>query len=401
MVANPLLKLRLLQEGGSTEAIGIEAPVRGEGLRHARVTRADEPAVFAWLFGHVIADRRGLGPPAVSAGLAPRLAELGVLVSTDRLPRPVRFAPDLDVGGADLVPPRRQQPEPADAENAAVNPTFRCLGTSDARGTLAHPLAAGRAFAPDRTWAVVAETGAGLALCAAGREDGALLRALRPGQPLPLGTPAPARRRLASAGVLQATGAPARARAEEGGAIAAARQHLATHAYARLRDALHPATLAALRSFYRALIAEGHVRFGDDGCSGRYVAHNEPVLRLLQQELTGLVSGLAGEPVKPSFCYLAVYQPGSVLPPHRDREQCEYGISLLLDHTPEPADVSPWPLHLGRPGSPAVAAELGVGDLLVYRGRELTHHRDPLPAGLTASYGLLFYVPESFTGSLE
>ena len=402
MVPNPLLRLELIQDGGVTTAIGVEAPVPGEGLRQARVTRADEPAVFAWLFGHVIADRRGVAAPAAPAELASRLAELGVLVPAGRLPRPVRFAPDLDDPGEDLVPARRRQRDPAaPGEDAWVNPTFRHLGASDACGKLVHPLATGRAFAGDRSWAVVTESDApGLALCSAAGEDGALLQALRPGQPLPAGTPAALRRRLAAAGLVGAPATLARAQAERERAIAAARGELATHGHARLRDVLHPATLAALRRYYRPLIAEGHVQLGDAGSPRRYVVHNEPVLRLLQHELTGLVSALAGEPVKASFAFLAFYYPGSVLPPHRDREQCEYGLSLLLDHTPEPGDVSPWPLYLGRPGGPTVAGELGMGDLLIYRGRELAHHRDPLPAGLTAGYGLLFYVPQSFTGSL-
>jgi hypothetical protein len=405
MVPNPLLNLQLLQDGGVIAAIDIEAPVPGDGLRRTRVTRTDEPAVFTWLFGHVIADRRGLTPPAIPAELAPRLTELGVLVPADRLPHPVRFAPDLDDPGADLMPSRRMPPELFETgdQDTLVNPTFRHLGTSDVRGRLAHPLAVGRAFAPERAWAVVDETGVpGVALCSAGGEEGALLEALHAGQPPPPETPAATRRRLARAGILKPAAALARERAERDAAIAAARQHLAAHGYARLRDVLHPVTLSALRRYYRALIAEGHLPFGDAEWPHRYFAYNAPVLRLLHHELAGLAGQLAGEPVKASFSYLAVYHPGSVLPAHRDREQCEYSISLLLDHTPEPADVSPWPLYLERPGSGTgpIPAVLGVGDLLIYLGREMRHHREALAPGLTAGYGFLFYVPEGFTGSL-
>ena len=40
---------------------------------------------------------------------------------------------------------------------------------------------------------------------------------------------------------------------------------------------------------------------------------------------------------------------GSMLPPHRDREQCEHSMSILVDHSPQPDDVSPWTLCLQQP----------------------------------------------------
>ena len=78
----------------------------------------------------------------------------------------------------------------------------------------------------------------------------------------------------------------------------------------------------------------------------RHFSGRDPIGYFFHQQLTELVSGTARQPVKPSFSFFASYRPGSVLPPHRDREQCEYTLSIALDFSPEPEDKSPWPLYL-------------------------------------------------------
>ena len=94
--------------------------------------------------------------------------------------------------------------------------------------------------------------------------------------------------------------------------------------------------------------------------------------------------------------YFASYLAGAVLEPHRDRAQCELSISLQIDYAPEPEGDTPWPLLIeGR------AVPLGLGDALVYRGRELTHARGALPEGHASASIFFHYVPEGFTGSLD
>ena len=59
-----------------------------------------------------------------------------------------------------------------------------------------------------------------------------------------------------------------------------------------------------------------------------------------------MVAQIAGVAVKPSYAYVSCYQGGADLPMHTDRVQCEYSITLLIDHSPEPTGRSPWPLFL-------------------------------------------------------
>jgi hypothetical protein len=45
-----------------------------------------------------------------------------------------------------------------------------------------------------------------------------------------------------------------------------------------------------------------------------------------------------------------------------------------------------------------VGADLGVGDAVLYRGRQLAHYRDPLPAGHQSSSIFFHYLREDFVG---
>jgi hypothetical protein len=155
-----------------------------------------------------------------------------------------------------------------------------------------------------------------------------------------------------------------------------------------------------LRRYYRALVASGRLPRGDDQVAERYRVHSEPVAMFFHPQLADLMSRIAGEPVRPSYLYFASYPAGSALPRHVDRLQCEFSMSLLIDYSPEPDGACGWPLFLEDPALPdsAVAADLGLGDAVFYRGRQLVHYRDPLTEGHVSSSLFLHYVREDFVG---
>ena len=169
--------------------------------------------------------------------------------------------------------------------------------------------------------------------------------------------------------------------------------------YAPLTELIHPFHVAALRRYYRHLIRNGKVPLGDNQSSLRYAIHNEPVARFFHQQLSFALSAIAGEPLKPSYVYLASYLGGAELKKHTDREQCEFSITLCLDFSPEPELATPWPIRLDtKKGTVTVYQALGDG--LAYRGTQLPHYRDRLGAGQTSTSIFFHYVSEGFSGSL-
>ena len=170
--------------------------------------------------------------------------------------------------------------------------------------------------------------------------------------------------------------------------------------YAPLAELIHPFQIAALRRYYRYLIRTGAITLGDGQSPRRYVAYNEPVARFFHQQIAATLSAVAGEPLKPSYVYLASYLSGAELKKHTDRAQCEFSVTLCLDFSPEPARETPWPIQLATPAG-QVTVYQALGDGLAYRGTQLPHYRDVLPEGQTSTSIFFHYVRADFSGSLD
>lgn len=210
------------------------------------------------------------------------------------------------------------------------------------------------------------------------------------------------RRQLRAAGVLVTRDELDRQRAERTAELSAGTRALESVGYAVIPALVPAAQRSALRHYYRALIAERHVRFGDGQVERRFAQHNEPVARLFLSALSSVVSAVARRPVRPAYAYFASYREGAVLKRHRDRPQCELSISLLIDYEPGDADVSPWPLWLARGSEePGHAVHQRPGDGIVYKGCDLDHWRTALPRGHRSTHLFLHYVSTDFSGLLD
>jgi hypothetical protein len=255
-------------------------------------------------------------------------------------------------------------------------------------------------FAPQGTMAWVRDPGRGSLLpFLLGPRLQSTVRSLRPGQDASAVLPAEDCRVLAAAGILSES----RSQQSLPRSLDPAgdlRICFREKGYARFPHLLHPFHVAALRRYYRFLIRRGAIQLGDAQCPRRYFIHNEPVARFFHDQLGRLVSAIAGEPVKPSYVYVASYLSGSVLKKHTDREQCEFSVSLCLDFSPEPEGETPWPLCLDT-AEGRLTVHQALGDGLFYRGTQLPHYRDTLAEGLTSTSIFFHYVSTSFDGSLD
>ncbi len=205
---------------------------------------------------------------------------------------------------------------------------------------------------------------------------------------------------LKAAGILIERPAPNRPERETGDLMSRYSEIFHGKSYAPLPSLLHPFQVAALRRYYRALIRKGKIHLGDAQSSLRYAIHNEPVARFFHQQLTPFFSRIAGEPLKPSYVYLASYQSGAELKKHTDREQCEFSITLCLDFSPEPNLATPWPICLDTSNG-SVKVYQALGDGLAYRGTRLPHYRSVLGPGQTSTSIFFHYVSEEFQGPLN
>lgn len=233
-----------------------------------------------------------------------------------------------------------------------------------------------------------------------GPELEALVRGLRPNEPVPASIPERTQALLAAAEILVPEAWEAKRRAQYQWMTERAAPLFRSKGYAPLGGLIHPFHIAALRRYYRYLIRSGAVQLGDGQSPLRYVAYNEPVLRFFHQQIATSLSAVAGEALKPSYVYLASYLSGADLKKHTDREQCEFSVTLCLDFSPEPVLATPWPIRLDTPAG-TVTVYQALGDGLAYRGTQLPHYRDKLGQGQTSTSVFFHYVGADFSGSLD
>jgi hypothetical protein len=232
-----------------------------------------------------------------------------------------------------------------------------------------------------------------------GPELSAVLSGAQPADPAPKLSPQ-ARQTLMMATVLVADDYSRHRRRQWEEIVSVTSPQFQSKGYAPVGRLIHPFHISALRRYYRHQLRAGTLRLGDGQSPLRYIAYNDLVARFFHQQLTAAVTAFAGEPVKPSYVYLASYQPGAILEEHTDREQCEFSVTLCLDYAPEPRHATPWPLYLHK-RSGKVTVFQAIGDALLYRGCEVPHSREALPQGHTSTSIFFHYVREDFKGSLD
>ena len=226
------------------------------------------------------------------------------------------------------------------------------------------------------------------------------VRELRSDEPVPMSMPESVRSILEGAGIVVCSDFAVRRHTQRLGIIQKAAALFQKKGYAPLHGLIHPFHIAALRRYYRYRIRFGAIKLGDGQSPRRYVAYNDPVAKFFHRQIANIVSVVAGEPIRPSYVYLASYLSGAELKKHIDREQCEFSITLCLDFSPEPALATPWPICLQTPTG-TVTVYQALGDGLAYRGTRLPHFRSKLGEGQTSTSIFFHYVGADFTGSLD
>jgi len=177
-----------------------------------------------------------------------------------------------------------------------------------------------------------------------------------------------------------------------------ARASIERDGYAVLRDVLPPLQIAALRGYVRALEEEGYLLVDHiDVPEKRFVRHNDEVFRFIHRQTGYLMRRITSEMIIPSYCYLSAYREDAELPRHKDRPQCVWNVSLLVDTNREG---TPWPIFLETKNG-LREVRLGLGDAVVYRGAEVAHWRPKAAPGARETLALMHYVPFDFTGDRD
>jgi len=174
---------------------------------------------------------------------------------------------------------------------------------------------------------------------------------------------------------------------------------LRSEQYVAIRDMVHPLQLASLRHYFRLLDQKGGLFIDTYQGNNRFVWQNDAAARFVHHQITGIISQIVPEPIKPSYSLLSIYKSGAILKKHTDRPQCVWNLSLLIDSNPEVEVSDSWPIYFEIEGQ-VKDVRLDMGDGVLYSGTDIPHWRDALPDGHTATLILCHFVPSDFGGSL-
>src|SRR5262249_55555455 len=268
-----------------------------------------------------------------------------------QVPNPVYFSCDFYNVHANLLPlraQRRSRPSPGH-DDLVVNPSLNQLGNNEITPEM-RQLKIANPFHADRSWFSIDDFLSAPVFYSYAAEASKIVDLLSVGQPVPKHLSPDVRQNLIETGVLQfQTEIGARGETRKR-ASDAAHKSLMERRYVILREIVQPVQLAAIRRYYRDLIREGFVQFGDSEWPNRFFSGLDGLTYFFQRQLTPVISEIVREKVQPTFSYFASYRPGSDFKAHPDRKQCHYAMSVLLDHH-HADDLSSWPIYLQPPGA--------------------------------------------------
>ena len=127
-----------------------------------------------------------------------------------------------------------------------------------------------------------------------------------------------------------------------------------------------------------------------------YSHYSDIVMETLLIKLLPIMEKTTGLKLNTNYSYARIYKKGDVLHRHKDRFSCEISTTLNLGG-------DSWPIYLepsGKEGLKGIKVDLKPGDMLVYRGNQLEHWREPFK-GENCAQVFLHYNDLKTKGSKE
>ncbi len=129
--------------------------------------------------------------------------------------------------------------------------------------------------------------------------------------------------------------------------------------------------------------------FGDSQVPNSYSTYSDTANEVLLKRIKPIMEKNTGLKLVETYSYARIYQKGDILHRHKDRPSCEISTTINLGGNDWPIYLSPnenvgVPEHRGGKKGITVSSkakgikvDLKPGDMLVYRGCELEHWREP------------------------
>ena len=131
--------------------------------------------------------------------------------------------------------------------------------------------------------------------------------------------------------------------------------------------------LTMLKFKYISPFQTDHGSWKDSQVPNTYSHYSDVAMETLLLGLLPKMEKESGMKLVPTYSYARVYKKGDILKRHKDRKSCEISTTINLGG-------DKWPIFLepsGKNNQKGVRVNLNAGDMLMYKGCELEHWREP------------------------
>jgi hypothetical protein len=155
-------------------------------------------------------------------------------------------------------------------------------------------------------------------------------------------------------------------------------------------DSAVPVDICQNLSDYILKLVEDKKTTKDPQCPLSESVYGDSMLDVLLEDVRPTIEKATGLNLIPTYSYARKYLPGDELKPHTDRAACEISATITLGY-----EGGLWPIHVSTDDK--VENDIGeilidVGSMVVYRGMEINHWREPYTQGKWQCQVFLHYV---------
>ncbi len=123
--------------------------------------------------------------------------------------------------------------------------------------------------------------------------------------------------------------------------------------------------------------------FTDKQAPGDFSKYGDPLMDTMLSLSLEQMQTLTSKELIPTYSYHRLYTTGTDLKRHKDRPSCEISTTVCLGYNNTNVDASvypdwDWPIFVKEKDGKEIPVHMKPGDMLIYRGCELEHWREPL-----------------------
>ena len=121
--------------------------------------------------------------------------------------------------------------------------------------------------------------------------------------------------------------------------------------------------------------------------NGSLARYNHPFYRKAHYSLMKKIEGILSMDLLPTYYFDRFYYEGQELTRHKDRPSCEISATVQISTNRDEA----WPIWFQRPDQTENSVSMKNGDMVLYKGCEREHWREPLTGENSYHHQIFFH----------